>query len=82
MVGYISMTDRSKPKSSSTTVPVKEAPTGMTDDEFYKGDFLPEITPVPPTSVDSDMSQLVKELWSGWGWRKSDRGDEKYKRGI
>jgi hypothetical protein len=75
-----SMTKRKK--SPNLSVPVKEAPTGMTDDEFYKGDFIPEITLTPPTSVDSDMSELETELWSGWGWRKSDRGQERYKRRV
>lgn len=66
--------------SGNLSVPVQEVRTGMTDAEFYKGDFLPEITPVPPTSVDSDLSALEKELWSGSGWRKSERGSEYYKR--
>ena len=74
------MTDRSKSKVGNKNIPVKVVPTNMTDDEFYKGDFIPEITPVPPTSVDTDLSLLEKELWPGWGWRKSDTDKDKYRR--
>jgi len=74
------MTDRSKSKIGNKNIPVKVVQTNVTDDEFYKGDFLPEITPVPPTSVDTDLSLLEKELWSGWGWRKSDTDKDTYRR--
>ena len=64
-------------------VPLVEVPPGITDDEFYKGDFLPELTAVPPTSVDSDMSALKKTLWDGGGWRKSEQDKStNYRRGY
>lgn len=57
-----------------------EVEAGFPDSEFYKGDFLPEITPDPPLDSDIYRPGLVKELIPGISWRKSEQDSDKYNR--
>ncbi len=72
-----------KRKKDNTNIPVRETVPGeLTDDEFYKGDTLPELnSPIPP-SIDYDPDAIMKELWSGAGWRRSEQGQDGYKRYV
>jgi len=65
-----------KPKVDSE---VKEVAPGYPDTLFYKGDFIPEITPDPPVDSDIFHEGHVKELIPGINWRKSGQRQEKFK---
>lgn len=69
-----------KHKKPKTKHQVKEADPAYPDSLFYKGDYLPELTQDPPIDTEIYQGELVRNLIPGINWRKSEQGQQGYKR--